>query len=195
MMRRLRKRSHRRALPQSCDVVRLAAKSMRVRSIGKVRATVVPVPSSDETRRPRPILSQATAARCSPMPVALWCVRPRLPVKPRSNTRGTSAAGMPSPSSLIASSMQPSFVPASFTVLSNRMVFAPYFAEFSRTWPMMKSVHFASVSTLSSSSMANSSETPAPMSVRDRWRHALRAMAARLSSSMEKSSLSVAERA
>lgn len=112
-MRRLRKRSHRRALPQSYDVVRLAAKSMRVRSIGKVRATVVPVPSSDETRRPRPILSQATAARCSPMPVALWCVRPRLPVKPRSNTRGTSAAGMPSPLSLIASSMQPSFVPAS----------------------------------------------------------------------------------
>ena len=89
--------------------------------------------------------------RYRPMPVAEPWARPFLPVKPRSNTRGTSAAGMPGPSSAISSTVRAALVPAPSSRTVKRTDVAPYFAAFTKTCPSAKESQEASANTVTPS--------------------------------------------
>ena len=85
------------------------------------------------------------------MPVDEPSARPLRPVNPRSNTRGTSSAGIPGPSSATSKTVRASAVPSPSVRAENRTVDAPCFAAFVTSCPTMNASHFASACTRTSS--------------------------------------------
>ena len=118
------------------------------------------------------------------MPVAEPWARPTWPVKPRSNTRGTSAAGMPQPLSRTSSTVRPRGVPGSFSRTVKARVVAPYFAALVTTCPKMNTSQGSSASTVRASGMSKAGVQP--FSMRKRlWRlQASRAASAKFTSRM-----------
>ena len=107
-----------------------------------------------------PICVHMRATRKSPMPVADPCARPTSPVKPRSKTRGTSAAGIPQPSSRISSVVHACGPSAPSSRDSKTMVVASYFAELMMSWVRMNASQALSATTVACGSMRMSMATP-----------------------------------
>ncbi len=124
------------------------------------------------------------ATRYSPMPVADPWARPTWPVKPRSKTRGTSAAGMPQPLSRTSSTVRPRGVPDSSSRAVNSMLVAPYFAAFVTTCPKMNTSHGSSASTVMVSGILKAGSAPRSMRKRVLRLHASRAASPKLTSRM-----------
>lgn len=118
------------------------------------------------------------------MPVDEPARLPFSPVKARSNTRGTSPAGTPQPSSATSSTVRASLVPAPSSRTEKRSVLAPYFPAFATSWPMTKASHFTSANTRTSSSTSTVGATPRSMRKRACFRSASRTASARLVSRM-----------
>ena len=98
------------------------------------------------------------------MPVAEPWSRPLSPLQPRSNTRGTSAAGIPRPLSAISSTVRAALVPVPSSRAVKRTAVAPYFAAFTTTCPNTKESQEASANTETSS--PTSMDGMAPCSIR-----------------------------